>query len=98
MNPPTIRTVVTENSVWKLDVALRRYVRFPRSEAPEKALIPYTCTWEPFTALERFHDRLIVHRPVPFGQGARRMTGPIEWDDLDDDSLATGHEPATPLA
>ncbi len=84
-----VRTIVTENSIWKFDIELCRYVRFPRYEAPDPgSLIPYTAQWEPYTALERHADRVVVHRPVPWGKGARRMTGMIEWDDLEDSDLA----------
>jgi hypothetical protein len=83
-----IRTLVTASSIWKIDVTLRRYVRFPRHEAPDPhTRIPYTCEWEPYTALQREGDRLIVYRPVPWGEGAMRMTGLIEWDDLETDDV-----------
>lgn len=59
-------------------------VRFPRGEAPDPGtVIPYTSKWEPYTGLERYGDRIVVHRPVPWGEGAMRMTGAIEWDDVE---------------
>lgn len=83
-----IRTVVTENSVWKFDTTLSRYVRFPRHEAPDPGtLIPYTAEWDTYSVLERHGDRIIVHRPVPWGEGALRMTGVIERDDLEPEHL-----------
>jgi hypothetical protein len=91
-----IRTVVTENSVWKFDTTLRRYIRFPRREAPEPGtLIPYTADWDAYVALERHGDRIIVHRPVPWGEGAMRMTGGIESDDLEPGDLAEQYEPTS---
>lgn len=84
-----IRTVITENSVWKFDTVLLRYIRFPRHEAPDPGtIIPYTSDWDAYIALERRGDRIIVHRPVPWGEGAVRMTGGIERDDLEPDDLA----------
>ncbi len=83
-----IRTIVTTHSIWKLDVTLRRVLRLPRHEAPDAGtLVPYTSQWEPYTGLERYANRVIVHRPVPWGEGAMRMTGAIEWDDLEPEDL-----------
>lgn len=83
-----LRTVVTSNSVWKFDLDLSRYVRFPRQEAPDAfASIPYTAEWEQYTHLQRFGPRILVHRPVPWGEGAMRMTGHVEWDDLEPEEL-----------
>jgi hypothetical protein len=57
-----IRTVVTENSVWKFDTTLSRYIRFPRHEAPDPGtIIPYTADWDTYIALERHGDRIIAN-------------------------------------
>lgn len=78
-----LRTVVTAHSVWKFDVLMSRYLRFPREDAPgPDALIPYSAGWEPYLGLERQGNRIVVHRPVPMGEGALRMTGRVEWRDL----------------
>lgn len=88
-NPSTgamkIKTAITENSIWKFDMELMRYVRFPRSECPDVAtIIPYTNEWDEFTKVERMLDgTLMVHRPVPFGTGAFRNTSLVLEDDLD---------------
>ena len=83
-----IRTIATTNSIWKFDVTLCQFLRLPRHEAPNPdTIIPYTGSWEPYTALERVGDHVIVYRPVPWGEGAMRMTGVIEWDDLEDDDV-----------
>lgn len=80
-----LRTIVTESSVWKFDTELRRYMRFPRGEDPgTSSLVPYQDGWDEYVRLERMGDRVMVHRPVPFGTGALRQTGVIEWDDLQD--------------
>lgn len=84
MPGPDIRTAVTANSIWRFDVVERRYVRLPRAEdGGHHPTTPYTCEWEPYSALYRLHDRLLVHRPVPYGAGAERLSGAIEWDDLE---------------
>lgn len=89
-----LRTIVTENSVWKFDMELKRYLRFPRGEDPGiHAQIPYSAEWDEFTMLSRTGDRVMVHRPVPFGFGALRQTGPVEWDDLTDNDLTNQGEP-----
>lgn len=75
-----VRTVVTASSVWKFDLDLMRYLRFPRHEAPNDTGIPYTGEWDDFIRIETCGDRLIVHRPVPFGTGALRMTGQVITD------------------
>ncbi len=83
-----IRTLITQSSVWKFDVTLRRVLRLPRQEAPDPGtIVPYTAEWEPYTALQRQGNRVIVFRPVPWGEGAMRMTGAIEWDDLEPEDL-----------
>lgn len=84
MAGPAIRTVVTANSIWRFDVVERQYVRLPCAEdGGRHPTIAYTCEWEPYLALYRVRDRLLVHRPVPYGTGAQRLTGAIEWDDLE---------------
>lgn len=78
-----LKTAITVNSVWKFDLVLNRYIRFPRTEDTNQyADIPYTGEWDDFVKLERYKDSIIVYRPVPFGQGMLRRTSDIEWDDL----------------
>lgn len=84
-----IRRVVTANSVWTFDLVLNQYVRLPKDECPDPhTIIPYTGEWEPFDELEELVDdrgrRILVHRPVPWGTGARRMTGDILWDSAEE--------------
>lgn len=76
-----IRTVITESSVWKFDTIEKQYVRFPRTENPGQASnVPYTCTWEPYVDIIDEGEFLVVVRPVPFGTGQLRKTGPILYD------------------
>lgn len=76
-----LRHVATENSVWIFDLELMRYLRLPKQEAPNvDAPIPYRDGWDEFTRIEPMGDRLMVHRPVPFGTGALRQTGPVLSD------------------
>lgn len=77
---PNLRTVVTESSVWRFDLDGMIYVRLPKDEFDPQHPLPYTGEWEPYECIEPYGDRLVVHRPVPWGTGARRMTGPV-WSD-----------------
>mgnify|MGYP003143416694 CR=1 FL=1 len=47
-------TAVTDLSVWKFDLVLCRYLRFPRDEDPGgHPALPYDAKWDDFTRLER---------------------------------------------
>ena len=76
-----IRTIVTDNSVWKFDLGAMRYLRLPKSECPNPlSEVPYTGDWDDFTRIVPMGDRVMVYRPVPLGSGALRQTGAIEFD------------------
>lgn len=96
-----LRTVTTESSVWIFDLDNMRYLRLPKTEAPGHGSIPYTGEWDAFTRIEPNPPFIIVHRPVPFGTGALRQTGPVlhdtgdgPWprDEEDDDTNARSTE------
>lgn len=82
----SIRTVTTENSVWVFDLDNELYRRVRRTDEPFPALITYSGEWEPYVELiepgdHDFGDeRLLVIRPVPFGEGRMRLTGYISDD------------------
>ena len=81
-----LRTVTTENSIWKFDLDERLYCRTRRTVEPFPPLIQYTDDWEPYLDLVEpgvhpYGDNtLLVVRPVPFGTGQLRRTGPILSD------------------
>ena len=81
-----IRTVTTENSIWKFDLDKQQYCRDHRADEPSPSIIKYTGVWEPYVALVEpgIHpygdDALLVIRPVPMGTGRMRRTGPIVSD------------------
>lgn len=78
-----LRVVVTDASEWNFDYDTMMYLRSPREGEAESA-VPYSGEWEPFEEIEELDDqfghRLLVHRPVPWGTGARRLTGDITSD------------------
>lgn len=76
-----LRRVETRNSVWIFDLDLERYVRLPRVEAPTFSVVEYTGLWEPYVKIEEMGDTLMVHRPVEWGKGQLRQTGPIISDE-----------------
>lgn len=89
-----IRTVETDSSIWKFDIDLKRYIRFPKGESSNEADmqilfgVPYTGEWDEYVSLSRTEDnRILVVRPVPFGTGQLRLTGNIVWDDLETGNL-----------
>lgn len=76
-----LRTVTTERSVWIFDLDNMRYMRMPAQEAPIPSMVPYDGEWDEFTRLEDLgNGRMMVHRPVPFGEGCLRQTGVVTAD------------------
>lgn len=77
-----IRVIITDHSEWNFDYDTMMYMRTSREGAASR--IAYTDEWEPFEELEEMTDafgpKVCVHRPVPWGTGARRMTGVIISD------------------
>lgn len=86
----TIRTVITEQSVWEFNLDDQTYRRAPRIAVDLfDAPVPYTPTdWEPYLAfvepgIHPYGDsRLLVVRPVPMGEGRMRLTGHILSDEV----------------
>lgn len=75
-----MRFVTTSSSLWMFDMANMLYSRVP-IDANRVGNIPYSGEWEPFEELEESpNNTIVVHRPVPWGRGARRETGYILHD------------------
>lgn len=81
----TIRKIETESSIWMFDFTREQYCRMPKTEAPQQTSIPYTNDWEPYISISETDYkeagyRILVVRPVPFGQGRLRESGVIISD------------------
>lgn len=90
----SMRTVLTESSLWIFDEENQLYIRMARDEAP-RSTVKYTVGWEPYLALvepgeyheeliNEFDNRIYVIRPVQHGTGRHRRTGEIEYDSAKD--------------
>jgi hypothetical protein len=86
--PTADRIVITDASEWGFDTALKKYYRAPRAEPTgPSGPVAYTGEWEPYddlipvvTGANDDVHHLVVVRPVPWGEGQLRQTGPIVSD------------------
>lgn len=81
--------IKTGSSIWKFDILRKKYLRnsLPNSYPPGAMTLPYSPGWDDFVSicedyilLSSIHtptNRIVVVRPIPFGQGQIRVTGPV---------------------